>query len=257
MQRMFELIEKVKKKYPEDKFFDNIEEDLQNKLAFEQYEIYEKAMQSLDENSWKLLSDKAIVAFKSNYKSKNFIEDQSREKIVKRSFFDHLNEAFGYQFLRKERYQNVSLLAEDKKKKNKSPDLEYEKNGIKYYCDVKTINRSDDDIVRYQEGNIFSGTIYQKLSDPFLNKLELAIKTAIEQIKSKNAIGIVYVLVNFDDFSEMFYDEYRNQIIEKLQSFPNNEVYIRIGIDGKKWIHKKMNQCECESFVLSLSPFMS
>ena len=49
MQRMFELIEKVKKKYPEDKFFDNIEEDLQNKLAFEQYEIYEKAMLSLDD----------------------------------------------------------------------------------------------------------------------------------------------------------------------------------------------------------------
>ena len=101
---------------------------------------------------------KTRVAFKSNYKPKNTQNDVSHQELNKRSFFDHLNEAFGYQFLVSQEYKNVRLLAEDKK--NKSPDLQYEKNGIKYYCDVKTINRSDEDMKRFKNGESFSGLVY-------------------------------------------------------------------------------------------------
>lgn len=244
MQRMFELIEEIKIKYPEDKFFENIEEVMKDPLAYEQYKIYENAMQSLDEDSWELMFDKALVAFKSNYKPKKVSEAQFEEKINKRSFFDHLNETFGYQFLVSEGYKNVRLLAEDKNKKHKSPDLTYEKKGIKYYCDVKTINRSDDDMERYKKGDSFSGLVYLELSEPFLNKMATAIESGLKQIESKNATGMVYIVVSFDDIGGTYYYKYQQQIVNLLRKFPDLEVYIRIGTLGKIWMHKKADMID-------------
>lgn len=238
---MFELINKVKEKYPNDHFFDEIKDFLKEPTAASQYKAYETALSYLDENSLKIMIDKALIAFKSNYKPKRVSGDQSGEKINKRSFFDHLNEVFGYQFLVQKGYENVRLLAEDKNKKNKTPDLEYEKNGIKYYCDVKTINRSDDDIERFRCRKVFSALVYEELSSPFLTKISSAIQSASDQIKSKNTAGMVFLFINFDDFTLAHYQRYKEQIIELLLSQTMPEIYIKVHLTANKWIHKKDN----------------
>ena len=135
MERILELIQAVREKYPNDDFFISIEQKLKDNVDHvkKYYDEYNKALMTLDDESWSILKIKAI---KNSF--------NSRKGQRKQGFFNHLNEAFAYQYLVTIGCTNTKVLAETNVKK--TPDISYEKQGEKQYCEVKSIGISDDEV---------------------------------------------------------------------------------------------------------------
>jgi len=226
MKRMRELIERVKATYPDDLFFNDLDEIFElSPQARSQYQAYEVAFSYLDSASWHILSQKAVEHFQDHRKGQ-----------LKQGFFNQLNEAFAYQFLAQSGYKNVSFLNEDGTTR---PDLTYHDAGIKRYCEVKTIGLSDEEIERWKTGELFDDEVYRELSNGFFKKLDDDLVLAYEQISSQGSNGLVFVIVNFDDFALTNYDQYHKQITEFLFHHDVPEVYIKVGLLSEKKIHKK------------------
>lgn len=229
MKRLKELIQKVIISGKDDGFFNQIEFDPINQpLAYQWYEAYEQAFECLDSESWNILSAKALEHYK-----------QHRDGQLKEAFYNQLSEAFAYQYLLIQGYNNVKFL-DDTAKKIKTPDLSYEISGKQFYCEVKSIGVSDDELHRSQSGQSYEGSVYYSLDEGFFNKIKSKFNEATIQI-SKHGEGMIFIYIpRFDDFTHMYYSRYREQIIEFITSFEIIEVYIKIGIFGD-FIHKKRN----------------
>ncbi|MGH8626059.1 MAG: hypothetical protein ACREYC_12600, partial [Gammaproteobacteria bacterium] len=122
-------------------------------------------------------------------------------------------------------------------RKKKTPDISYRTGGEVLYCEVKTVGVSNEEIGRLNSGEAFSGHLYLRLSEGFLGKLSSAIGVGLEQIKSASGSGLVYVVIQFDDFVLQHYSMYRQQIVELLQSkYPCHEICIRVGVCADHFI---------------------
>lgn len=229
MKRLNELIQKIITSGKDDGFFNQIEFDSVNQpLAYQWYKAYEQVFEYLDSESWNILSAKAIEHYK-----------QRRDGQLKEAFYNQLNEAFAYQYLVMQGYDNVKFL-DDTAKKKKTPDLSYEINGKQFYCEVKSIGVSDDELYRSQSGESYEGSVYYSLDEGFFNKIKSKFNEASIQI-SEHGEGLVFIYIpRFDDFTHMYYSYYREQIIKFITSCTNIEVYIKIGILGD-FIYKKRN----------------
>ncbi|WP_223460403.1 hypothetical protein [Pseudomonas sp. A-R-26] len=220
-----ELIEEIEKKHPNDWWIKSRREtESLFPDSFPQVHVYENALRILDSDSWLVLSEKAQKVFPG-----------SRELRGKHQFFDLLNEALAYEYLVAQELCNIRLLRTVKNQK--SPDISYEANCVPCYCEVKTINVSQDEIDKTVAGKSFDSSIYHELTPQFLNKLYLTIQAAVAQIKSLAPSGLVYVIVHFDDFTLDHYETYQRQISELLAcSFPAHEVVVRVGVLGTHYI---------------------
>ncbi len=129
MERIFELVDEVRKKYPNDTFFNNFDPSFKNILDVKKhYQTYNEALMALDRESWEILKKKAIDHFRDH-----------RPGQLKQGFFNQLNDALAYQYLTKSGYKNIRILKEGKSKK---PDLKFTHKGHEHYCEVKTIGSS-------------------------------------------------------------------------------------------------------------------
>lgn len=229
MKRLKELIQKVITSGKDDGFFNQIEFDPINQpLAYQWYEAYEQALQCLDSESWNILSAKAIEHYK-----------QHRDGQLKEAFYNQLNEAFAYQYLVNQGYENVKFL-DDSAKKKKTPDLSFEVVGKQFYCEVKSIGVSVDELRRSQSGQSYEGSVYYSLDEGFFNKIKSKFNEAAIQI-SEHGEGMIFIFIpRFDDFTFTYYLRYKEQILEFLDSNEVHEVYFKIGFNGK-YIHKKGN----------------
>lgn len=229
MKLLNELIQKVTTSKKYDGFFDQIELDPINQpLAYQWYEAYEQAFLCLDSESWNILSAKAIEHYR-----------QHRDGQLKEAFYNQLNEAFAYQYLQNQGYKNIKIL-DDSAKKKKIPDLSYEIMGKQFYCEVKSIGVSVDELSRSQSGESYEGSVYYSLHEGFFTKIKSKFDEATIQI-SEYGEGLIFIYIpRFDDFTHMYYNCYREQIIEFINSYEVIEVYIKVGILGD-FIHKKRN----------------
>jgi hypothetical protein len=223
--RIRELIAEVQSKYRQDRFFDRIEQTLTtSSQARAVYAAYDRALRTMDDQSWLEMKHKALNHFRNHRKGQ-----------LKQGFFNQLNEAFAYQHLRRRGYAGVRVLREDG---NVRPDLVYEAGGKAAFCEVKTISISQELIARREAGGAFFGSIYAELSTGFLNKLDDTISTAWRQISAQRATGFVYVLVLFDDFTLMHYERYRGQIQCRINAHLAPSVHVKVGLLGNKRISK-------------------
>lgn len=223
MKRINEIIADLKNRYPNDDFFSNFTESCRISAdKRRQYQIYNKALMTLDDESWQILKDKALKHYRDH-----------REGQKKQGFFNQLNEAFAYRYLTNKDFKNIRFIKEDKKTR---PDIEYMLEHAKCYCEVKTLGISDDEISRRGSGSVYDGKVYNSLGDGFLKKLQQAVESARTQIKALGPEGLVYILMRFDDISSDHYENYRKQLTDfsKRQGFKN--LYIKIGITGNKRI---------------------
>lgn len=226
MRHFRELIALVKLKYPDDDFFAGVEQTLKLvPLARAQYLAYERALSILDPGSRKVLQDKAIAHFKDH-----------RAGQRKQGFFNQLNDAFAYQYLIRRGYGYVRILPEDGETQ---PDIEYTDGVEKRFCEVKTFGISDEVIARRAERQGTSSSIYQALSDNFLRKLESTLNTADLQVKARGQ-GLIYIIMDFDDYTLDYYDRYRKQISTCLESHKAESIYIKIGLLGRKYVRKTL-----------------
>lgn len=225
MKRIYELIDMVKEAHPKDCFFDTLNEILEsNYQALKSYQAYNQALNHLDPISWQVLSQKAVT---------HFIDHRRGQR--KQGFFNQLNEAFAYQFLVEQGYTNVAVLSENGET---IPDLSFQIDSKHFYCEVKTIGVSDDELNRFENEQVFDASIYNELSAGFMNKLSSDLDEAHTQIVSQGNNGIIFIIIHFDDFTLSYYERYKQQIQQCISSHKAPEIFIKVGLIGKMHIHK-------------------
>lgn len=228
MKRLNELIQKVIIAGKEDDFLQKMKSSLKYPSWMSTYDPYEQALQCLDQSAWNILSAKAIEHY-----------TQHRKGQLKEAFFNQLNEAFAYQYLVNQGYENVQFLV-DTAKKRKTPDLSYKIDNNQFYCEVKSIGVSVDELNRNKSGESYDGSVYYSLSKGFFNKLQSNFSKSTLQI-SKNGEGMIFIFIpRFDDHTFMYYPRYKEQIIDFLISNEVYEVYFKIGFN-EEFIYKKRN----------------
>jgi hypothetical protein len=225
MRRIRELIESVQVAHPGDKFFASIESMWKfSRQAKAQYAAYERALRTLDDQSWVELKGKALRHYLDHRKGQ-----------LKQGFFNQLNEAFAYEHLVRRGCHNVRILREDGKTK---PDLAYIDGNRRQFCEVKTIGISQEQLARWEAREAFSGTVYSQLSAGFINKLAATITVAWRQISDQGEAGLVYLVVLFDDFTLTYYDTYRRQILSCLRQHTAPAIQVKIGLLGQRRLQK-------------------
>jgi hypothetical protein len=242
MPRLTLLLEDLRSKHVNDWYLLKYKDALsQNQQWRSLFKTYDRVLDTLDDPSWAILKAKASEKFKANTVDRG-----------KHQFFDVLNESFAYRYLLQRGASGVVCLPESKQKGQKTPDFSFIENGKKLYCEVKTINISDDEIIRTKRMQSFDGSVYYELPPNFLNgKLVSVVEQASSQIAFVGD-GFMYLIISFDDFTHSYYDRYRSQLKEFLASeFPGREIYIKIGLQSRKRIHlvsalKQTNDQVCE-----------
>lgn len=227
MQRVRELIAAVEKAHPRDRFFGPLDEILNDsRHARAQYGAYERAFSYLDQTSWRELRRKAVEHFRDH-----------RAGQLKQGFFNQLNDAFAYQYLVRKGCSHVRVKPENGKT---CPDLSYREHGQERFCEVKSMGISKEEIDRRerQQKEILDLSVYHRLSEGFLHKLGAAMTNARQQITSQGAEGLVFVVVNFDDFTASHYQTYRPQLENQVLTHEAPEVFVKIGLTGTRHIFK-------------------
>jgi len=198
MTRMLDIINDVRQKFPTDTFFNEFELQYNiDPLFREWHSSYENVLAQLDDTSWTILKNKAIRHYKDH-----------RSGQLKTGFYSQLNETFAYCYLLDQGYQNVEFLIEDGIKK---PDIKYSNSGEIYFCEVKSIGISEDEINGRASGKARC-LPYANLSERFMRKLRDDIAKAQRQILSIGVNGLVFVYIQTDDASGVYVSRYRDQL---------------------------------------------
>lgn len=224
MRHIQELVALAKATHPHDRFFANFDQTLAIPELRSEYQAYERALSLLDPESWTELRAKAVAHFLDH-----------RPGQLKQGFFNQLNEAFAYQHLVRRGYRQVRVLREIGKTQ---PDLEYMRGDEKLFCEVKTLGISNEEIARREVPKRFRSSIYYELDAGFVSKLQSTLDVAQSQINARGANGMIYLLILFDDFTLEHYDRYRKQVHACIQTHTTKNVYVKVGIRGRRHIQK-------------------
>ena len=126
----------------------------QIKKHFVDLEYY---LSSLREHDWAILKQKMVPQFKSKYQDRGW-----------QLAFDLVNEAVAYNILGSRGFQVVSFVKESPK--TQTPDLTAKKGNIIWACEVKTINKSENEIISRVQG--LATSTFVDLDVNFFTKLE-------------------------------------------------------------------------------------
>jgi len=224
MKRIREIIFDIRNRYPNDDFFSDFEYSYWiNPLKKQHYQAYNRALKALDNESWQILKEKALQHYLNHRKGQK-----------KQGLFNQLNEAFAYRYLATRKgFENVRFIKEGKEQR---PDIKFNVQNKQVCCEVKTLGISDDEIKRRSTHSVYNSSVYVRLSDGFLNKFNDAVNAARKQIYTFGTIGLVYIIIRFDDIALDYYKKYRSQLITfcKNQGFDN--LFIKIGVIGNRRI---------------------
>lgn len=226
MPRLTSLLSELRSQHADDWYLLRHREDLsQTPQLRSLVATYDRALDTLDARSWEVLKAKAL---------KSFLADSVDRG--KNNFFNHLNESFAYRYLLQRGARSIAFVPETTKRK--TPDLSFLENSKEFFCEVKTIGVSDEEIQRTKLEESLDASVYDQLTDQFLTgKLVNTVEHASTQIDSVGE-GLVYLILGFDDFTLRNYRRYKSQLRELLTSrFPNREIYIKIGLQSRKRIH--------------------
>lgn len=226
MRRIRELVTLIRASYPRDRFIANFDQKLSIPEFGSDYRAYERALSFLDRESWMELQAKAL---------RHFLDHRPGQ--LKQGFFNQLNDAFAYRHLVRRGYRNVRVLREDG---TTQPDLEYFDGDEKLFCEVKTLGVSDEEIARRLSPKRFRSSIYYELDEGFLRKLRNTLDVAQRQINARGANGMIYLFLIFDDFTGEHYYTYRKQVHACVHMHKAKNVYVKIGLRGRRYIEKNV-----------------
>jgi hypothetical protein len=230
MKRILEIIADARKQYPNDDFFSGFEQKCQMYPTIgKSYRVYNKALMTLDDESWQILKSKAL---------RHYLDHRVGQK--KLGFFNQLNESFAYRYLVNRGFENVGFIQEGK---NASPDIRFTTHNKQAYCEVKTLGISNDEIDRRSTIMSYDGWVYASLSEGFLRKFCSAVIAGRKQIHAVGSAGLVYVIIIFDDIGLFCYDNYRKQLLKLCRIHEFDNLFVKVGLQGNRRLsHNKSFQ---------------
>ena len=178
-------------------YFIGIEEQLKNPLNRKKYEILEKDLEVLDDIAWQSLKQKIL---KDNYLT---IRDDLRGWY---QLFNAFSEAKGYLFLKSENCTEIYFIP---KVNTRTPDLCGKYKDKKILLEVKTVNRSNNNLFwikensNFNSGHMTAREVENGMSDFLKNKIISSIISAKRQLCEYACIGvirkIVYLVITLDN----------------------------------------------------------
>ena len=177
----------------------------------------ETELQGVDPRAWEILKNEAIP----------FLQHRD-EKRGWSQLFDILYEAYGYNYLSKIGCKEIKFVPRSPSKGIKTPDLRAFLGDARLICEIKRINISDEEISARRNIEVRVGE--NQLSPGFFDKLKNVLLKARDQLlqfeTATNARRLVYVIIDFDDFTHESDSEYFNQIDDFIDSSQISDVEI-------------------------------
>lgn len=215
MPRLYELKDAVPDPTHPDAYFQNFEKNLaRSSHVQDQYKKLERTLGVLDAEAWRDLKERA-----SQYL---MVRDHGGRGW--QALFDTLNEAKGYTYLRRCGYTSIAFI---KRANKKTPDLRAVYDGTTVFCEVKTINVSQDEAARraqIAQGAVMASEVPNHVTPGMLHKVRATLEDSIEQLDTQDpqraARRIVFTVLTFDDWVGDYQTEYIAQVDGHLLANP-------------------------------------
>jgi hypothetical protein len=216
MPRVFQLKDAQTDRDHPDAYFRNFETSLQQeKSKLAAFLKLEKLFSTLDDHSWTDFIEKA---------SRHLISRKRAKGRGWQELFDVISEARGYAYLQRIGCSDIHFI---KNESGKTPDLAARYENRKVFCEVKTINISEDEAAkrrRILSGEVVSSRGLLQLGEGFMKKLSDKLWEAINQLDEQDpertARRIVFVVLHFDDWVGDYQPAYFREIDDYLLSNP-------------------------------------
>ena len=231
LPRVYQLIDLIEDRAHHDSYFQNfehsIEEESEKRRA---WLAREEELKRLAPEAWNFLKNEALP-----YLTARSHRGRGWEQLI-----SILNQTRAYNFLLDSGCSEIRFIPRIKGKE--TPDLETKLDGIPVICEIKTINKSQQEAKARQSGA--PRTILASLELGFFKKLTSDLKKAKSQMVSyTNTPGvrhIAFVVVNFDDFLGEYKTAYYEEIDQYLAGKPVAEIEV-VFFDQKTCFHNDVH----------------
>lgn len=208
MSRVYELIDLIEDRSDSSAYFQNFDDSVRYEpFKAEVWLAREREFQRLDSESWNFLKSELRPYLTSRHASRGW-----------QQLISILNQAYAYNYLLDEGCSSIKFIPRASGNGIKTPDLSGILNGKQVLCEVKTINISEVESNRRNNGGILSST--DSLTSGFFTKLKFDLDQAKKQMESYDdsvdGRHIVFILINFDDFLAEYKKNYFMQIDQQL-----------------------------------------
>ncbi len=188
--RVYQLIDLIEDREHRNSYFQDFEHSIEE--GVEKRSVWlarEKELQRLDQEAWDFLKNEAFPYLTArNHRGRGW------EQLI-----SILNQARAYNFLLDSGCSEIRFIS--RTNDIETPDLEAKLDGNPVICEVKTINKSAQEVEARQNGA--SSFTLKSLEPGFFNKLTSDLEKAKSQMASYNSSPgvrhIAFVVVNFDD----------------------------------------------------------
>lgn len=216
LPRVYDLTDTLAAPSHPDAFLLSFENDLEIPIVLDNFRKLERWLGLLDEVAWQNLKQSAAPRL------------VSKQREVGRGWealFDILNEARAFGYLQSIGCTGIHFI--ECKDNGRTPDLGALQDGRDVFCEVKTINPSDDEATRrnrMQSGAVVSDRPQVNVGEGFLTKLRATFANALKQLDAvdpeRRARRIIFIMISFDDFWGDYLDRYIAQIDANLLRQP-------------------------------------
>ena len=213
--RVYELMDmQVDPSHP-DAYFQDFERVLKDQSGLYEFRKVEGWLAELDDAAWQDLKQRATPLLLKRESGRGW-----------QALFDILrSEARAFGYLQSIGCTRVRFLA---RMNTKTPDLSALKGGQSVFCEVKTINISDDEakkrsrMMHGDDSGVSSRS--QDVSEGFLRKLSATLADAVEQLDAadskRQASRMIFTMLHFDDWWRDHQARYIAQIDAHLLQHP-------------------------------------
>src|SRR4051812_34958241 len=164
LPRIYELKDSLVDLSHPDAYFQNFEEGLgEHKSKLDAFQKLERQLAALDDTAWRDVRDRAAV---------HLVAPKRTNGRGWQALFDVFSEARAHGYLRDIGCTGIQFIPRGK---TRTPDLGAMRDGRPLFCEVKTINISQDEAERrrriYHEGAMLASKTPLQVGNGFLNKL--------------------------------------------------------------------------------------
>ena len=216
LPRVYELKDMLEDPSHRDACFQDLEETLEEPSARAAFHKLERWLDVLDDAAWQTLKLKAVP---------HLVSRQRASGRGWQDLFDVFHEARAFGYLQCIGCTGVHFI--ERRDNKRTPDLGALQDGQPVFCEVKTINPSDDEAEkqrRIAKGVFEAERPRLDVDEGFLGKLRATLTDALEQLdavdRERRARRIIFTMLNFDGWWGDHQDRYIAQIDAGLLQQP-------------------------------------